>query len=61
VRVISDDKQKRGEPDRSRVNLSEDYEVQYRTKAIGATKGELERAVEEVERSAGAVGKFREN
>jgi hypothetical protein len=55
---MSDNKQNRGEPDRSRINLGEDYEVEYWSKALGATKGELERAVKEVGGSADAVRQF---
>ena len=42
---MSDDKQKRGEPDRSRINLSEDYEVAYWTKRFDVTEQVLREAV----------------
>ena len=35
---MSDDRQKTGLQDRSRVNTSEDYEVQYWTKTFSVTK-----------------------
>lgn len=34
---MADDKNNRGEPDRSRVSGSEDYEVQYFAKEVGIT------------------------
>jgi hypothetical protein len=42
---MADDKMNRGAQDRSRINLHEDYEVQYWTKALGVTRAELERLV----------------
>ena len=42
---MADDKADRGPQDRSRVNLSEDYEVRYWTKELGVTKDELARLV----------------
>ena len=32
--VMADDKTNRGEPDRSRINMSEDYEVKYWTERL---------------------------
>jgi len=43
--AMTDDKANRGPQDRSRVNLSEDYEVRYWTKELGVTKDELARLV----------------
>ena len=34
---MSDDKMNRGEPDRSRINLDEDYEVSYWSERFGIT------------------------
>ena len=48
---------KRDQPDRSKINMSEDYEVKYWLKALGVSKGELQRAVEKVGNSAAAVRK----
>lgn len=50
-----DDKKNTGSPDRDRINLNEDYEVQYWTKALGVTAEELRRAVESVGSAANAV------
>jgi hypothetical protein len=53
---MSDDKNNRGEPDRSRVNLSEDYEVEYWTKELGISK---ERLIEIVGRMGSSADKVR--
>ena len=45
---MTDDPRNRGEPDRSRINLNEEHEVRYWTKALGATEAELRAAVEAV-------------
>ena len=45
---MSDDKMNRGEPDRSRINLDEDYEVSYWSERFGITKEQLKKAVEKV-------------
>ncbi len=42
---MADDKSNRRQPDRSRINLAEDYEVRYWTHELGASKDELERLV----------------
>ena len=52
---MSDDKKDRGEPDRSRISLSEDYEVRYWTERFGVTKEQLAVAVDKVGNSADAV------
>ena len=54
---MSDDRLNRGQPDRSKINMSEDYEVRYWTKHLGITRGELEKVVEKVGNSAKAVEK----
>ena len=48
---MSDDKMNRGEPDRSRINLNEDYEVSYWSERFGITKEQLKKAVEKVSNS----------
>ena len=48
---------KRDQPDRSKINMSEDYEVQYWTRHLGASREELQRAVDKVGDSAAAVRK----
>lgn len=50
-----DDKKNTGSPDRDRINLQEDYEVQYWTKTLGVSAEELRRAVEAVGSTANAV------
>ena len=54
---MSDDRLKRGQPDRSLINMSEDYEVKYWTKHLGVSREEMQRAVEKVGNSAAAVRK----
>ena len=54
--TMADSKTNRGEPDRSRVNLSEDYEVSYWTKEFGVTRNVLQRLVQE---HNGSVEKIR--
>ncbi|PBJ84345.1 DUF3606 domain-containing protein [Lysobacteraceae bacterium NML93-0399] len=45
---MSDDKRQTGSPDRDRISLSEDYEVQYWTQALGVSADELRAAVDAV-------------
>lgn len=52
-----DDLSNRGPQDRSRVNLSEDWEVQYWTKKFCVTKQQLSDAEKAVGSSADAVQK----
>ncbi|WP_062351855.1 DUF3606 domain-containing protein [Pseudoxanthomonas mexicana] len=52
---MADDKSKTGSPDRDRINLNEDYEVQYWTKALQITPAKLRSVVEAVGNSAQAV------
>jgi len=52
---MSDDTKNRGEPDRSRINLSEDYEVRYWTEKFGVSKGQLAVAIKQVGNSPDAV------
>lgn len=52
---MADDKSKTGSPDRDRINLNEDYEVQYWTKALQITPEKLRSVVETVGNSADAV------
>jgi hypothetical protein len=48
---------KRDQPDRSKINMHEDYEVKHWTKALGVTREELQKAVDKVGNSAAAVRK----
>ena len=50
-----DDKKNTGAPDRDRINLQEDYEVQYWTKALGVSADELRAAVNAVGSTSEAV------
>lgn len=52
---MADDKTNRGPQDRSRINLSEDYEVRYWTDKLGISKSQLEEVVRKVGSSAQAV------
>ena len=54
---MADDKTKRGQPDRSKINMNEDYEVKYWAKELGVTRGELQRVIDKVGNSAAAVRK----
>lgn len=55
---MTDDKSNRGPADRARVNVNEDYEVQYWTKAFGCTAEQLRDAVEAVGVMADDVRKY---
>jgi hypothetical protein len=55
--TMADNLQNRGPQDRSRVNLSEDYEVQYWTKKFGVSEQQLRNAVYKAGSSADAVEK----
>jgi 3-oxoacyl-[acyl-carrier-protein] synthase III len=48
---------KRDQPDRSKINMSENFEVKYWLKALGVSKDQLQRVVEKVGNSAAAVRK----
>ena len=52
---MADDKTQTGSPDRDRINMSEDYEVQYWTKALGVSADELRAAVNAVGSTSEAV------
>jgi hypothetical protein len=52
---MSDDKTKSGGQDRSRISLSEDYEVRDWSKKFGVTPAELKAAVKAVGNDARAV------
>lgn len=54
---MPDDLTKRGQPDRSLINMSEDHEVRYWTKHLGVSREKLEEAVRKVGNSASAVRK----
>lgn len=52
---MADDKTLRGPQDRSRISMSEDYEVEYWTNQFGVSRDELQKAVDAVGSSASAV------
>lgn len=52
---MSDNLQNRGAQDRSRISLSEKWEVQYWTRELGVSPEELERAVKAAGNSVNAV------
>jgi hypothetical protein len=54
--AMADDRTNRGPQDRSRISLSEDYEVRYWTKELGVSKDELARLVQ---RHGSSVDKIR--
>ena len=54
---MADDKRNRGQPDRSKINMSEDYEVKYWTQHLDVSREALQRAVDKVGNSAAAVRK----
>jgi Protein of unknown function (DUF3606) len=54
---MADDLKNRGAQDRSRVNIHEDYEVQYWIKKWGVSKEQLAAAVQKAGVSAEAVAR----
>ena len=52
---MADDKTNRGPQDRSRINLSEDYEVRYWTDKFGVSREQLEDVIKKAGVSAKAV------
>jgi hypothetical protein len=52
-----DDLKNKGAQDRSQINMHEDFEVRYWTKALGVSKEQLQKAVDKVGNSAAAVRK----
>lgn len=55
---MADDKNKTQPQDAARVNVNEDYEVQYWTKKFGCSKEQLEKAVNAVGTLAEKVGQW---
>lgn len=55
---MADDKNEVGVPDRTRINLSEDYEVRDWTKSLGVSEDELREAVDAVGNSADKVREY---
>jgi hypothetical protein len=53
-----DDKQQRNTPDSKRINIHEEHEVRYWTKALGVNEHELRNAVAAVGTSADKVREY---
>lgn len=53
--TMADDKENRGPRDRSRISLTEDYEVRYWTDKLGVSKDRLEEIVRRVGSTVAAV------
>lgn len=45
------------QPDRSRINLNEDYEVKYWIRHLGVSREDLEKAISKVGNSVAAIRK----
>ncbi len=56
--IMADSKDNRGPQDRSRINVNEDYELQYWSEKYGVSKEELRQAVEKVGVSASDVEEY---
>jgi len=48
---------RRGQPDRSKINMDEDYEVKYWARELGITRARLQQLIDKVGNSAAAVRK----
>jgi hypothetical protein len=55
---MADDKSKRGKPDRSRINVQEDYEFQYWTEELDVSGQQLAAAVRMVGPTVKDVKKY---
>ena len=52
-----DDLKKKGQQDRSKINMHEDHEVKYWTRELGIEKTQLQMLVDKVGNAAAAVRK----
>ncbi|MDB5924884.1 MAG: hypothetical protein JWN13_3820 [Betaproteobacteria bacterium] len=52
---MSDERRNKGQQDRNRIDVHEDYELRYWTKELGVSPDELKSAVQKVGPSAKAV------
>jgi hypothetical protein len=59
--MMADNLEDRGIQDRSRINLSEEWEITYWTRELACTESELREAVLEVGNSAETVRKHLES
>lgn len=55
---MMDNRNERGPQDRSRINVNEDYELEYWSRKFGVSREELKRAVEKQGVSADAVEEY---
>jgi len=55
---MSDDKGKRGSPDRDRIDMNDEDEVRNWTKSLGISREELQRAVQAAGNQADKVREF---
>ncbi|MBU8978194.1 DUF3606 domain-containing protein [Lysobacter sp. MMG2] len=55
---MSDDSQKSGEPDRSRINVNQEHELRYWTQKLGITEERLRAVVREVGTMADKVREY---
>ena len=55
---MSDDKANSGRPDRDRISLEQDYEVQNWSKSLGVTEQELRAAVQAIGNSDSKVREY---
>jgi len=54
---MTDSLTKRDQPDRSKINMNQGYEVHYWTKHLNISKEELQKVVDKVGNSAAAIRK----
>ena len=54
---MTDNLTTRDQPDRSKINMKQDYEVHYWTKHLNISKEELQKVVDKVGNSAAAIRK----
>jgi uncharacterized protein DUF3606 len=54
---MTDNLTNRVQPDRSKINMHEEYEVKHWTHALGVSREALQRAIDKVGNSAAAVRK----
>ena len=54
---MADDLKNRGEPDRSRISLSEEHEVRYWIHELGVSESQLRKAISQVGNTVAAIPK----
>ena len=53
---MADNLKNRAQPDRSKINMSEDHEIKYWTHALGVSREDLQKAVEDLQKAVDKVG-----